>query len=919
MSADGVTPPYTTIKNYVGDSLLNNKADQLSTGDTVWGHTNTGANYSLKGLGGAVVAADKAQTGVYSSNTKNTPLIYKLPLSAGKYTITSYHLDWWSNASRTMDITLSYTDAEGKAVSEQVATGLVAGSAGAAVHYDFTLPVTGTVTYSVNNTFSGNQAAVISYVAVARDKTTVANEQAVQEAKGIIEGAAYKVEKAAANSEEDVRIWLRQTIGGLPGFSATGVTAGDLILSAFQEATDDTDGSFTFSVTLGKGEATAHSSAGGTITLPVPDKVPPVITLTGDAVVNLPVGAEYTDAGATAYDDQDGDLTGRIITTVSSEVYGLTELDTGTADIYTFHYNVSDAAGNAAAEVTRRVAVAPDPDVTKPVITLLGEPAVALEHGASYTDAGATAADDRDGDITERITAVITQDGESVAALDTSAAGIYLYHYNVSDSAGNAAVEVTRTVTVGEAEQPPEVTPTPTTGPTTEPTAEPTTGPTTEPTPTPVPTSAPVSTMAPTPAITPSPSPAVQTERVLDTKDLAAPAGGSITVQLADSTASVLLPSGLSDIIGANTLRLAWSTVAVDLSPEVLKSIQDKAAGSGGQPEGARIRISAVKTARAAAEQLVNNPAVNGSVQLSAASDVIDFSMEIVTADGQAVPVTAFDEPLLLTFTVDPGADTSLLGVYYITASGALEYMGGTLLDGKWTAAIRHFSQYAVLEYDKTFPDVSSGSWASKVIKSMAAKHIIEGISDTAFAPQGEVTRAQFAAMMARALNLKAGSRPTFNDVAADAWYADAVASVTEAGIVLGRSKDSFAPGQSITREEMAVMIVRAYEYLQGSRSSQGGQGSEGIQGSQGSEGSQGSQGIEGSEGIQSIQSGQESDTAAGSFSDYSLIPDWAKHAAGTAVQAGLIKGRGNKQFAPQEAMTRAESAQVISNLLEHL
>ncbi|MNF14235.1 Endoglucanase precursor [compost metagenome] len=47
------------------------------------------------------------------------------------------------------------------------------------------------------------------------------------------------------------------------------------------------------------------------------------------------------------------------------------------------------------------------------------------------------------------------------------------------------------------------------------------------------------------------------------------------------------------------------------------------------------------------------------------------------------------------------------------------------------------------------------------------------------------------------------------------AWYAEAVAAVSGAGIVLGRSADSFAPDQSITREEMAVMIVRAYEYLQ--------------------------------------------------------------------------------------------------------
>ncbi|WP_342478582.1 S-layer homology domain-containing protein [Paenibacillus sp. FSL H7-0350] len=867
LAGDSDTPPYTAIRDLAGDSLLNHKADQLSTGDTVWGHTNTGTNYSVKGLGGDVVTTNKAQTGVYSSNTKNTPLVYNLPLSAGKYTVTSYHLDWWNNLNRTMDITLSYPDAEGEIVTETVKTGLVAGAGGAGVQYNFTLPVNGTVKYSVNNTFS--QASLISYLAVARDKTSVDNEQAVAEAKSIIEGASYSVKKAQANSEEAVRSWLAQTISGMPGFKGTGVTLGDITLSAFQAATEDTEGSFTFSVTLSKGEAAAEATASGTITLPVTDTVPPVITLIGEATVNLPIGAEYTDAGATAYDDQDGDITGRITTTVTSEVYGLTELDTSKEDIYTFHYNVTDKAGNTAAEVTRRVVVALDPDVTKPVITLLGEATVQLEKGASYADAGATAADDRDGDITERIVATITQGGETVPALDTSASGSYVYHYNVTDTAGNAAAEVTRTVTVREEELPPEV--------------NPTKAPTPVPTATPAPAEVPVWISAPaaTPSPTVAPSPSPQKEKVLTAADFPAPAGGAITVQLTDATESVLLPAGLAGIIGENTLHLAWHTFTVDLSPEVLKSIREKTAGAGGQPEGMAIRLSAVKTARTAAEQLINNPALSGSVRLSAASDVIRFGLETVAADGTAVPVATFNEPLTLTFTVDPGANRSVLGIYYIAANGALEYMGGRLTDSKLSAGISHFSQYAVLEYDKTFSDVSSNSWASGVIKSMAAKHIIEGISSSEFQPLGEVTRAQFAAMIARALGLKTGSPSIFADVDSGLWYAESVAAVNEAGIVLGRSKDAFAPNELITREEMAVMIVRAYEHLKGSKSS--------------------------------------SESASSSFSDHTLIRDWAKNAVSTADQAGLIKGRGNQQFAPQATMTRAESAQVIFNLLEHM
>lgn len=79
-------------------------------------------------------------------------------------------------------------------------------------------------------------------------------------------------------------------------------------------------------------------------------------------------------------------------------------------------------------------------DVTKPVITLLGSNPVNIDLGTSYTDAGATATDDIDGDITSRIV--------TVNPVNVNVAGTYTVTYNVSDVAGNAATEVTRTVNV---------------------------------------------------------------------------------------------------------------------------------------------------------------------------------------------------------------------------------------------------------------------------------------------------------------------------------------------------------------------------------------------------------------------------------------------------------------------------------------
>ena len=82
-----------------------------------------------------------------------------------------------------------------------------------------------------------------------------------------------------------------------------------------------------------------------------PDTQAPIITLIGDATVTLTVGGIYTEQGASAVDDVDGNLTDDINTTG--------EVDTDLAATYTVKYNVKDSAGNVAAEVARTVIVKP--------------------------------------------------------------------------------------------------------------------------------------------------------------------------------------------------------------------------------------------------------------------------------------------------------------------------------------------------------------------------------------------------------------------------------------------------------------------------------------------------------------------------------------------------------------------------------
>ncbi|MBI4145089.1 DUF5011 domain-containing protein [Candidatus Woesearchaeota archaeon] len=184
---------------------------------------------------------------------------------------------------------------------------------------------------------------------------------------------------------------------------------------------------------------------------PVPPPVPvdtaaPVITILGSDPVTITAGTIYADSGATATDDVDGDITASIIVTST--------VDDSTPGTYTVTYTVTDAAGNTAVAVRTVIVEAPAPppapaDTTAPVITILGSDPVTIIAGTTYVDAGATATDDIDGDLTASI--IVT------STVDDSTPGTYTVTYAVSDAAGNTAVAV-RTVIV---EAPPAPAPAP--------------------------------------------------------------------------------------------------------------------------------------------------------------------------------------------------------------------------------------------------------------------------------------------------------------------------------------------------------------------------------------------------------------------------------------------------------------------------
>ncbi len=123
---------------------------------------------------------------------------------------------------------------------------------------------------------------------------------------------------------------------------------------------------------------------------------------------------------------------------------------------------------------------------------------------------------------------------------------------------------------------------------------------------------------------------------------------------------------------------------------------------------------------------------------------------------------------------------------------------------------------YMIVKQTSTFTDISQ-HWAQSAIEILANKMIMQGSGNQQFNPDGNLTRAQFAILLVRALGLEGSdvqSKQSFIDVDADSWYASGVAVAVEAGIFKGVAEDRFAPDALMTRGQMAIAMQRVGSLL---------------------------------------------------------------------------------------------------------
>ncbi|THF76219.1 S-layer homology domain-containing protein [Cohnella fermenti] len=295
--------------------------------------------------------------------------------------------------------------------------------------------------------------------------------------------------------------------------------------------------------------------------------------------------------------------------------------------------------------------------------------------------------------------------------------------------------------------------------------------------------------------------------------------------------------------------------------------------GDSSATEGAA--TSAVQEAsREQIAQWVREASHSSYVKLTPAGQAVD--VQIALSEGLPVGME-------LTLSVDSFANPDWIGIYrWDQEQSEWIYVGGTLdASGRLSATIDRSGVYAVLAYERLFSDVPSGHWAEGAIKRLAAAHIVEGISEARFEPNRQVTRGEFAALLARALQLTADGASPFIDVPEEEWYAQAVAASFEAGIVRGISPDSFGPDSPISREEMAVMLMRAYDRNRKPIIAQ--------------------------------------DSGTLSYSDKEDVSVWARADIARATEKGFMQGVGQSRFAPELGASRAQAVVALSRLLSSI
>ena len=179
-----------------------------------------------------------------------------------------------------------------------------------------------------------------------------------------------------------------------------------------------------------------------------------------------------------------------------------------------------------------------------------------------------------------------------------------------------------------------------------------------------------------------------------------------------------------------------------------------------------------------------------------------------------------------------------------------------------------------------TFSDIKNHA-NKAAIEELASRGIINGMSKDTFAPNKTMTRAEFAAIVTRALGLAAKDTKAFTDVPSSKWYAGYIGAANSNGIVNGVGGGKFNPDGTITRQEAAAMVARAAKLC----------------------------------GLDTTMDAVATRNMLAQFGDYRSAASWATESLAFCHSAGILD-QSDLNIQPTKAILRCEIAQMIYNML---
>ncbi|WP_028608252.1 Ig-like domain-containing protein [Paenibacillus harenae] len=267
----------------------------------------------------------------------------------------------------------------------------------------------------------------------------------------------------------------------------------------------------------------------------------------------------------------------------------------------------------------------------------------------------------------------------------------------------------------------------------------------------------------------------------------------------------------------------------------------------------------------------------------------VHFQVSVVNGS-QEKELTKLNSYVTRTLQTSSLIDPSQAGaVWYDPETGALSYVPTTITTagGKTTAAFKRKgnSAYAFVRNSSSFSDLST-HWAASAIHTLSRKFIVEGRTVSLFAPQNAITRGEFATYIAKGLGLS-GDRSAaakYRDVNQNTAMAAYIGAASAAGIVMGNTDGTFKPNDQVSRQEMAVMMMRAAKTAQ-----------------------------------VTVTLPSTASSYLTKFTDRGKISGYAQTDVAKAVYIGLMNGKTASTMSPLTNATRAEGAVMILRLLQHL